>query len=193
MAKTYSCLSLLFPGVYCFLLVAAALPVLAQDGTELVQGYQPSKVYHVFDFDSVSIPNEYLNLHIPLISYPQRGRMPDVRLFLVYHLSSWHYVQSGSSYTWQMNSGPGVLPAADPSLYAQRFYNAPSRSTIWHAVDSSGAQHALGWTSATNTEAIDGSGIYRNTSTQVLTDRDGLQYRTSNGLVQDQNGNVITA
>ena len=65
-------------------------------------------------------------------------------------------------------------------------------TSVYHAVDSSGAHHALGWTSSGNTESIDGTGIFRNYSTGVITDRNGIQYGNGGIIAEDQNGNEIT-
>ena len=54
------------------LLLVAVLFANAQD-TGVEQGIKPYGAYHGGDIDSISLGNGNLTLHIPLISYPQRG------------------------------------------------------------------------------------------------------------------------
>jgi YD repeat-containing protein len=56
----------------------------AQDMAGLEQGIKPYGVYHGGDIDSISMVNGSLTLHIPLISYPQRGGKLHLGLSLVY-------------------------------------------------------------------------------------------------------------
>ena len=55
------------------LLVTLCASAYAQDLSGLQQGIQPYGAYHGGDIDLVSMVNGNLSLHIPLISYPQRG------------------------------------------------------------------------------------------------------------------------
>jgi hypothetical protein len=58
-----------------FLLVifTAILPVFAQTDVNLDQGMKPYGSYMGGKLDTVSLTNGNLMLHIPLVSYPQRG------------------------------------------------------------------------------------------------------------------------
>ena len=60
----------------CALLLIAALPSMAQDPSDFEKGFQPYQSYGLTDFDTINLLNGNLLLHIPIISYPQRGNMP---------------------------------------------------------------------------------------------------------------------
>lgn len=47
--------------------------VIAQDNVAFEQGVKPYGSYHGGDIDSISMANVQPTIHIPLISYPQRG------------------------------------------------------------------------------------------------------------------------
>jgi hypothetical protein len=57
------------------LMFAGTLSSLAQDPDELQQGIKAYGTYRGGDIDSVSMTNGNLSLDIPLISYPQRGKL----------------------------------------------------------------------------------------------------------------------
>jgi RHS repeat-associated protein len=57
---------------------------LAQDVAGLEQGIKPYGSYHGGDIDSVSMVNGSLSIHIPLVSYPQRGGRLHLGFELVY-------------------------------------------------------------------------------------------------------------
>src|ERR1700677_4439030 len=65
-----------FPFLKCLLILAAFVicfrPTHAQTPT-VDQGVNPYSTLHGGDLDSVSLQNSALLLHIPLLSYPQRG------------------------------------------------------------------------------------------------------------------------
>src|SRR5260370_34506842 len=94
-------------GAILLILVAASLGW-AQSPTDFEKGFIPYATYHTLDFDSVSLPERNLVLHIPLISYPQRGTIPDLGLFLLYNGKSWDYVNEAPSYYRWTFTGQGV-------------------------------------------------------------------------------------
>jgi hypothetical protein len=56
-------------------LLAGCFPVLAQTNVNEEQGMKPYDSFHGGDLDSISMTNGALTLHIPLLSYPQRGNL----------------------------------------------------------------------------------------------------------------------
>src|SRR5258708_9410732 len=57
------------------LLTACILPAGAQNNPNEEQGLKPYDSWHGGDLDSVSMTNGGMVLHIPLVSYPQRGNL----------------------------------------------------------------------------------------------------------------------
>ena len=55
--------------------LAGSFSVLAQTNVNEEQGMKPFDSFHGGDLDSVSMTNGALTLHIPLLSYPQRGNL----------------------------------------------------------------------------------------------------------------------
>jgi RHS repeat-associated protein len=56
-------------------MLAGSFPVLAQTNVNEEQGMKPFDSYHGGDLDSISMTNGGLVLHIPLVSFPQRGNL----------------------------------------------------------------------------------------------------------------------
>jgi len=54
-------------------ILSTGISLLGQDSPNMEQGIKPYGSYHGGDLDSVNLLNGNLTLHIPLISYPQRG------------------------------------------------------------------------------------------------------------------------
>ena len=67
-----------------FLLVSAR----AQNNVDEAQGLRPYDSFHGGDLDSVSLTNGALALHIPLLSYPQRGNL-DLSFSIVFSSKQW--------------------------------------------------------------------------------------------------------
>jgi len=57
----------------------------AQDVAGVEQGFKPYGSYHGGDIDSVSMSNLNPGVHIPLISYPQRGGKLNVGFEVVFN------------------------------------------------------------------------------------------------------------
>jgi hypothetical protein len=56
------------------------------------RGFVPYESYQGSGLDSVNLSNGNLLLHIPIISYPQRGTMPPLTLSLRYNNPRWNLV-----------------------------------------------------------------------------------------------------
>jgi hypothetical protein len=85
-----------------FALYCASSAAQVSSGAE--QGSKPSGSYDVGDVDSVSMLNGTLSLHIPLISYPQRGGKLHLGFSVVY---------SNPVYAFTNNRVNGICPLQD--------------------------------------------------------------------------------
>src|SRR6266849_1811706 len=74
-------------GALIFVLVAASLTWGQVDTPD--RGFRPFGSYQLSDIDSVNLTNGNLILHIPIVSYPQRGDLPPLSLSLRYNNPSW--------------------------------------------------------------------------------------------------------
>lgn len=201
--------------------VAAQIPLNAQSLPldEQGAGYLPDRSYHTTDFDSVDLLTGRLTIHIPLLSYPQRGTLPPLNV----------YIGGGSSvvstYTNQCNNGikknsglvfpPDVMMSLYWSVHQARAFiltttcsQTPPNWVEYKATQGVKTTYYLGGLSGGSSTAMtsaDGSVRY-DTSTTILTDTKGNQFTvgpwcyTSNcypGIgntvtrVQDRAGNAI--
>jgi len=72
------------------------LPLAAQQSANLEQGLKPFGTYRGGNLDSVSMTNGNLTLHIPLVSYPQRGGKLRLDFFI---RKSWAATRRHGKYT----------------------------------------------------------------------------------------------
>jgi hypothetical protein len=67
-----------------FMAFASSTALLAQDPDDIQQGIKAYGTYRGGDIDSVSMTNGNLTIDIPIISYPQRGKL-DLGYKLIYN------------------------------------------------------------------------------------------------------------
>ncbi|RZU42417.1 RHS repeat domain-containing protein [Edaphobacter modestus] len=165
----------------------------SQTPQQLEQGFIPGASFDVTSIDSVGLANGNLILNIPLISYKQRGSLPDFTLNIRYNGKSWDttFTNSGGllGQEWVF-SGEGI-EIARGGAYSVGLAtltapdgNAQNTNLIY---DSSGATHSVGWSTPTNVfdgETIDGTALQFKFS-QVI-DRDGI---VNTDLVADEDFN----
>lgn len=70
-------------------LLAGSFPVLAQTNVNEEQGMKPYDSFHGGDLDSVSMTNGGLVIHIPLVSFPQRGNL-DLSFSVYANAKQWY-------------------------------------------------------------------------------------------------------
>src|SRR6266850_2014233 len=204
----------------CFLVIT--IPVCAQSNGSLENGINPYGSYHGGNIDTVSMTNGNLFLHIPLLSYPQRGGKLTLDFFIRFNAKNWYtsftcFASSGTCFgrwfrddRYGMN---GVEVAKDQTLYfksdvvqvkmqtgGQTF---TSDVSLRSAVSPDGSSHLVGQSSSVFSNifpAVDGSGYTPLGFTHVI-DRNGVRYKqiifgnppTGAGTeTQDPNGNKIT-
>lgn len=178
----------------------------AQDQAGLEQGLKPYGSFEGGDFDSISMVNRGINLHIPLVSYPQRGNL---------HLGFYIMYQNPVYEAQQVNCLQ-VKPYTCTFQYI--FYRAPQIQIVpdflliascslcgtggyYQVADPDGQTHQLGQISSGNWVSLDTTGYNYNPTSAVLTDRHGIQYATTTtqnrqiylSKVEDTNGNMITS
>ncbi len=201
--------------VLIFACLFAVLPARAQmEDPTTQQGLKPYVAYHGGDFDAVSLMNGKLDLHIPLVSWPQRGnlklgftiRYDNPRLTEDRDAPGTCGTPGNPCTYWSTFDGGGVYVSPDfaSSIYTQPLYDLSTFiGNVYAVTDSSGANHTLGLTSGSTYETRDATGYSWNSTTNVITDRDGVRhypgscntpgYLSGNiAKLEDTNGNQIT-
>jgi RHS repeat-associated protein len=195
------------------LLVTLCASAYAQDLSGLQQGIQPYGAYHGGDIDLVSMVNGNLSLHIPLISYPQRGGKLKFSFSVVYKnqvLQPWatcnpvNHNCTSEGYNVPLS---GVQIVADD---VPTFSNVPDAATglqavYYNVLESDNTLHKTSQVdlSPSYYMSVDTSG-YRfepnstssTDSTGTLWDRYGTLYSMSGWqatTIVDSNGNKMTS
>lgn len=195
-------LSVLVPGA----------PLAAQTTADLEQGMKPYGSYQAGDIDSVSFSNGGLVLHIPLLSYPQRGGKLKVDYWLGMNSLDIQIIQYcapyvGCKYMALRGYGSGAPVVHDSLIGAatlKQYLKPDGTPTSIHYTDYEDPDfgiHQLAWTGGTAYESVDATSIHYDSSTQVLTYKDGTRESfTGGGLgapgtpvaIEDTNGNKLT-
>ncbi len=191
-------------------------------GTET--GLPPNSVYHGSGIDKVNIQNGNLRIEIPLLRLSQRGGHTLVWKF-VYSSPRWnltwvsttqspdygYYVGSGGGAGWGLESPyPWSAYGTQTSVTCKANNNQYSQTTNWIVADPDGTQHLMPLRIESTPclgqilsgPASDGSGIFYNGQTNIITLKDGTQIKPSYPLappstlpvaMQDANGNQFTS
>ena len=185
------------------LLFGVSHRVQAQDNpTTGEQGLKPYGSFHGGDIDSISLANTKLNLHIPLVSYPQRGGKLHVGFSVISTapvytptvecvgkppqcFASYQRTLSSNSHTFV-----SIVPDFQPVAGCAPINNCPYQQ-VW---EPDGSTHRMGLVAGGLWRSTDATGYVYNPTTQVLTDRSGVQYTMGSSYkVEDPNGNKITS
>lgn len=179
-----------------------SVPAFAQVAPDVQQGLIPFGSFQHADIDSVNVATGNLTLHIPLVSYPQRGGKLRLNFFIRYNNKGWYIYQSGTQYLWRYAGGTvDVVPDQplywthkavkvtdyDGSQFYQHYRNVISRD---------GSSHEIASLSIGGGNAIDATGIVLTGSGGPVIDADGVQYagsenNSTNITSTDSNGNQI--
>ena len=193
--------------------------LLAQQSVDLQQGLQPYGSFHEGAIDSVILPNGNLNLHVPLISYPQRGGILRAGFSVMYPgnfftktktcpppPSPCLTVYSSGEGVWGVEIQPDFVIGVNKlgSINNPPFGFEPA----YYAVETpDGSVHEMAGTVGDGIISVDATGFHLNTSSNVLIDDQGIQYSLTGyggvdyssflasgnaNKVEDPNGNEIT-
>jgi hypothetical protein len=151
-----------------FALVCGIAPFSTHAQGEFEKGYLPDQAYHISEIDSVNLATQNVTVDIPLLSYPQRGSLPDLRIFVVASSRTWTPIPccNKQGFIWQPTSptipaeapDPHVDTSIDTAIKQYRLSDVTGTFFSYHIVEPTGASHLLGWTSSSTMESIDGSG-----------------------------------
>src|SRR6266849_8096065 len=180
------------------IILAGSVSVLAQVSPSTENGVKSFGSYQAGDFDTVNLQTGNVMFHVPLFSYPQRGKLP------------WRFVLTGSSKNWQVGEWvdqqqishlkwilgePAGVYVREPDgleFHRNRFIatdftgNQTETDGNYSLISSDGAVHWLsGMTPNGNMITQDGSGIQftlirgtqwdHSDDSGVIIERDGTQ------------------
>ncbi len=168
---------------------------------QLEIGFKPYGSYHGGDLDSINLSNGYLNLHAPIIDFPQRGDL-SYAAFIVYKNKGWSVLpncnaKSGiCSPVWQWK-GKGVelnTDTPDDFVASQGpLYNG-SKVMVYTATTSDGSTHRMALNQSGGYETLDGTAIWNDgtafPNSGVSKSAHGI--RADGASLIDRNGNVFS-
>lgn len=180
----------------------------------LQSGTVPFESYHGGDIDSVNLATGELTLHIPLVSFPQRGGRLHADYSVVYNTPVANEVSLNCgphgpcTNLWEglLASGPTIVSNTIARLVFSLTNNGncatPGACYSNGAVyEGDGSSHQMGYINATSLRALDGSGysgIFGSDSSTTVVDSAGVTYYCpyqGNGALPctatDPNGNQI--
>ena len=189
------CMSSINTALVCllpFLVLLASTLSSAQVDPALENGLKPFGTYNGSNVDFVNTTTGKLHIHIPLLSYPQRGGRLHLNYFIDYDSATYThdcsipqhciYYQTGSA---TVSVQPDVFPIQHQQEVTQ---DGQYIGTIVSVIDPEGASHRMGAIpSSTQMRALDASGYLLTFSTGVITDADGNTY--SPLVATDTHGN----
>jgi hypothetical protein len=166
--------------VLVFSLAFLFSPAAAQNDPISEQGIKPYGAYHGGNIDVVSLVNGKLDLHAPLFSYPQRGKLhlgftlrytnPSISLVCVVHNSS------GGCLQYQWFWGPGgmqIVPDIDFG-WIDSVGPAPGYFKTYSLITADGASHELGNTGGTSYESLDATAMHFDLGSDIAIDSEGI-------------------
>lgn len=191
-----------------FAVLVSVPAIWSQTTPDTEEGVNPAGVYSESGIDAVSMTSGNLLLHIPVISYPQRGKQLALSFHLYYSNKGWTRVKDNNTYIWQNYGLSGVTFAQDQfqSTTAQIYQNpalgdSGPGAMLMHlnsvvSPDGSSHQVAASGTSLNNIGpgwTVDGTGMYYTPSTNTVIDKGGVRsIATSNAyILEDTEGNEI--
>ena len=156
--------------VAVFILAFGNQPAFSQqEDPTLEVGFKPFGSYHGGDLDSINLSNGFLNLHIPVVTYPQRGDIGYTVQILYNNVKGWSVFpdctnENTCAPVWQFK-GTGVklnAQSQDAFSAGPGPYVKSSKIIVFKGVTSDGAVHQMAPIPSGTVESIDGTGLWYN-------------------------------
>lgn len=186
--------------VFFFLLFTSNLSF-SQVDQELEIGFKPYGSYHGGDLDSINLTNNYPNVHIPLIDFPERGDISYAAI-IRYMNKGWSVFSNCNSQTgvcsplWQFKGSGVQLDSDSPDDFgaAQGPLVNPSKIMVYRAGTSDGATHLMAQNQSGGVETLDGTAIWYDGTAfpDKGTARNVRGVRSFVGALEDVNGNIFS-
>src|SRR5579864_2292944 len=204
------------------MMLAGNLPSSAQTNVNEEQGMKPYDSWHGGDLDSLSMTNRGLVLHIPLVSFPQRGNL-DLSFFITHSTKQWSikpakydaqghlitpakWVPSLPGNSFQPGPGARIVSSLDWTIQGTSNYDQISGQSDWSGaiVAPDGSLHQLGdlvggtdCAGVATLRALDATGmLFSNCATLIMPNGTNFAWQSAGGVttgtVTDANGNRIS-
>ena len=196
----------LFLAAILFCAVSSAFGQLGNATTDT--GLKPYGTYHGGDIDTISLVNGKLDLHAPLISWPQRGKL-NFGFTIRYDNPRYSETEDdpgscgtpGNPCYYYSNfdsAGVVVVPDFSYGIYDEQTIVDNILHHTYSVLSPDGSSHPL-----VGTESSDATGFLFDQTHNVITDRDGVRYYVTGyttfagafpplvSKVEDPNGNHI--
>jgi len=174
----------------------------------LDQGLLPFRSYGGGDIDKIDLATGKLTLHIPIASYPQRGGVLHLDLFVPYTNPSvyefkipdegvWEWLGSGLSSPQSSYIATNDFPTFTDTVTPTGPGTFEAQGSVSAGQISDGSSHPMGWLAGSTSNsaqlrALDASGFYVNTSDDVIDSNGIVTAETSTGWTStDPNGNQM--
>lgn len=189
----------------------------SQNPQDFNSGLTPYQGFHGGDIDSINMASGNLNLHIPLISFPQRGGALRLNFAINYNSTvvkrTYHCCgQQGYNIWTGVTGNPVSVQVADDQYYGPLIHSVPDGQLLYnyYTVQSpDGTQHLMGYTTGNPLtggqtialRSLDATGLYlsisdpsRYSTTFTVIDKSGIRYTNNSSTPkrEDPNGNYIT-
>lgn len=168
-------------------------------------GWTPYQTYQGGDIDSVDMATGSLNLHIPLISFPQRGGRLRLNFVLNYNSTTVARARIGTGgntyYQWSPSdtNDPSVVVLDDQAYgiyYAQACQPNPpcghgtqTYYRFFSVLGFDGAQHVMGYTAGSPTQTSGAAALRSMDSTGLYLTIPNMSNWGSNSTIYDESGN----
>jgi YD repeat-containing protein len=199
--------------VFVTILMTGIVPAVAQTNVNEEQGMKAYDSWHGGDLDSISMTNRGLVLHIPLVSFPQRGNL-DLSFFVTHSTKQWRvqpakYDAQGHLLTpakWIAGGmGARIASSVDWGIQGTSNYDQISGQSDWSGAIAApdGSLHQLGdlvggtdCAGVATLHALDASGLLlSNCATLIMPNGTTFAWHSTlsstTGTVTDSNGNQI--
>jgi RHS repeat-associated protein len=200
---------LLMLGLFVFACFSCAL---AQDPEDIQQGIKAYGTYRGGEIDTVSMTSGGLSGRIPLVSFPQRGKL-HLSYSLVFSRPNFSVATKcgldGCVYRYAFttsnfaNSESPVVPVPDQGMAVGSVPITNQLGLLYYSysvLTADGAKHQLAALNSTEYETVDGTGLHAHIdgSNEFLTDAEGTRYGFGSienyieNTQEDTNGNQIS-
>lgn len=192
-------LTLLFSAFFLF---AASAYCQNNDDPTMDVGFKPYGSYNGGDIDSVNLSNGFLNLHIPIIEYPQRGALSYSAQVIYNNHKGWSVFpdcinENTCHPIWQWKGSGVTVDTRSPDFFTAGPgpYVKGSKFIVYTGVTADGSSHQMAITPSGSAASIDGSGLWQN---GTAFGAPGGFARNRSGFVndginlEDNNGNLLS-
>ena len=192
-------------GLICMMgIIFFSCSVFAQTTPDAEQGIKPYGAYSSGEFDSVSLINGTLDIHLPFASYSQRGGKLKLTYTIRYTSPALklgeNCIPNHGCTFYAYGNGSSPVLTQDQAIQPRAVLNSAGLVSYWTVADPDGNVHDFGNVSGSIWESIDATGMRYDATANIITDSAGTrynyQYNNNTGIItellEDANGNEMS-